>query len=1129
MAGWAAFVLISLGMAATLLPASGCGTADERLTIALVGPMTGTDPQNGESYLQGVHLCLDRVNREGGVDGRTIHLEVYDDENDPELARQRARQIAEDGRALAVIGHNYTSCSVAGGEVYEAEQIPAISPSSTGLEVTRDNPWYFRTSFNTSLEASFLANYAAQVSSRRQVGVIFETSGYGAELARGFMANCDQLGIEIAHRWGFSRSEGTLEATLEGIVDRIAASGYGGILLMAVQAPEGAVLVRHLRDRGMANRVIAQSGFASKAFQEAFCDLPNEVKKPGFYTDGIFVASPMLFDSAGEAGQRFKSAFHERYGAEDPDWRAAFAHDSALVLVEALRNAGVVGTRDSLAEDRRRIRDYLAGLDTIGEAVPGATGFNYFDANGDTPRPISLGVYRNNDIVSAPTQFQEIPDLAEIPDLEAALQQGRVLRINDRYLYKTEVVYTGLRFESIGDLDAEVMTCALDFHLWFRHASSLPVADIVFSNAVGEAELEGPLEEETVGRVRYSLYRVRGTFRVDVFPPESLEEHVVSVSFRHRDLTRNNLIFVTDLLGMGLKDRADALTTLRRSQVVSPSSSWRAADFQCFQDVVNEPSYGHPRYVDLSTTTLGFSRFNSKVVLRKERIGIRRTLSKQLSRYLVPLSLLIILFTAALARARVLREAHRLRWLLYVIFGSALLLGLEVVIVEILIATASRTYVELVPLIFDIFWWYVPAIFLMMAMETFIWTPLEERAGQTIPNIVRRFVGFMIFLLASFGIIAFVFDQRITSLLATSGVIAMIIGLAIQINISNIFSGIALNLERPFTIGDWIRVEGHDEAKVVDMTWRTTRLQLRDNTILNVPNSIAAESAVVNYHRPDTTYEVWIYFHVDPGQDPERVIKIAKDAMESHPDVLTEPRPGCRFIGYTEWSAEFVAVPVFQEYGKRNVLRGAIMTHLWGELHRAGIRQAIRSHEVHLRRGRRELGEKGTSLAETLDNVDIFRALDDDARAHIAEGMQELTFDAGEAVVTQGEEGDSLFIIAEGAVGVRVAVGESDTIEVDRMGAGTYFGEMALLTGEPRSASIVAVTDCRVFKITKDTIAPLIEASPEVCEILSEELTRREINREAKKSAHRVPQAERESLYRAFLRKINTFFGGGQS
>jgi len=1098
----------------------------EPLHIAVVGPLTGRSAENGRSMVQGVRLCLDRVNRQGGVAGHKVVLDAYDDQNDATLAREQALLVVREGRALAVIGHNYSECSLAAGPVYAERGIPAVSPSSTAPQVTLGNPWYFRTVSSDTQEGAFTANYVAKVLRRDQIAVIAGDPTYGRELARIVAENCARLSVRVSHSWEFDSSSPRLDEELAQIVAAMADSGYDGVVFLAVYAPEGAKLVRLMRDRGLNNTIVAPSSFASESFSGAFDDLPQERLDPGHYTNGIYVSTPLLFDSAGEEAQRFRAAYLATHGGE-PDWRAALTYDAALVVVSAMRDAAVTGVAEARDEERRRIRNHLAATTRLDLAVSGVTGFNYFDEEGDSQKPIFFGVYHRRNLVSTLTQIQETPSIRKIADLDQALREGRVVEVNDRYMYRTQVVYVGLRPTAIEDLDLSALVCTLDFDLWFRHEGEFDVGRIEFLNAAEEITLGQPSEETVSGSIRYRLYRVRGRFKVDFLTSDSFEEHALGVSFIHRDLTRDNLIFVTDVVGMDLTEGDVFLDELRQEQVLSPSTGWRLEDCQFFPDTVSKGSEGDPRRLDLTSEMLKHSRFSTKLLIRREHLGIRRTLATETSRPLAILAMVVVLLILVGGRTRIARDLDRFLWFILLAASLLLLLGAEVALVNGFIDRLPRYQLALVARVFDVLWWVVPALLLVRATEVFVWRPLERRAGQVIPNIVRRFFAFIVLTLCFFGIIAFVYDQKITSLLATSGMIAMIIGLAIQINISNIFSGIALNIERPFKVGDWVKIGSLDEAKVVDMTWRTTRLLKRDNTILSVPNSTAAEAEVVNFHQPDDTYEVWITFHVDPGHEPERVIKIARDAMSSLEIVLKQPAPGCRFIGYTEWSGEYIAVPVLSNYAKRNVYRGAIMTHLWAELHRAGIRQAIRLHEVHMLRGLKARGERPTDLLEILNGVDIFRGLSEAARTHLAEQMRSRVFAPGENVVTQAEQGDSLFIIVEGVVGVWVDVTDGKTIEVDRMGAGTFFGEMALLTGEPRTATIKAVTETVVFEITKDDVAPLIETEPGMSEILSRELTRRTLNRETKKRQYEATQEEEQALYLKIFAKIQAFFGKG--
>jgi hypothetical protein len=146
------------------------------------------------------------------------------------------------------------------------------------------------------------------------------------------------------------------------------------------------------------------------------------------------------------------------------------------------------------------------------------------------------------------------------------------------------------------------------------------------------------------------------------------------------------------------------------------------------------------------------------------------------------------------------------------------------------------------------------AFLLIHVIEILLWRRMEKKAGQSIPNLVRGMVAFIIYTIAFFMIVAFVFGKTLTGLLATSGVLAMVIGLAIQMNISNIFSGLAINLERPFKIGDIVKIDGH-LGKVENMNWRTTRIRSVWNWSVTIPNHQAAETIILNYSDQDVWQE----------------------------------------------------------------------------------------------------------------------------------------------------------------------------------------------------------------------------------------------------------------------------------
>jgi len=256
-------------------------------------------------------------------------------------------------------------------------------------------------------------------------------------------------------------------------------------------------------------------------------------------------------------------------------------------------------------------------------------------------------------------------------------------------------------------------------------------------------------------------------------------------------------------------------------------------------------------------------------------------------------------------------------------------------------------------------YWIASAFLLCRAVNCFAWMPLEDRTGRKIPIFLRRFVRFIIYLLAMIGIIAFVFGQKVTSLLATSGVFAMVIGLAVQINISNVFSGIAINMERPFRLGDWIEIGEMEDGEVIDITWRATRVKTRDGCVLSIPNSTASESVIKNYHYPDDIYELWFPVYVDPVRPPEQVERILLDAAFSVDIILKEPCPIARLNGgLNEWAAKYYLIVCVKDRAKKNTHNDIIWKSILTHLHSAGISPA-RRQEIHLFQGCSKITEAG--------------------------------------------------------------------------------------------------------------------------------------------------------------------------
>jgi len=1156
----------------------GVSIIHDPIHIAFVGPLTGNGAPEGNSLQQGVQLYVDMINEKGGIDGKKIVLDSFDDKNNADLAKAQAKKIVEQNQAIAVIGHYYSSASMSGGEEYKRAEIPAITPSSTNIDVTKNNDWYFRTVFNDKLQGRFLAHYLKKVLNQDEVTIIHEDLPYGSYLAQVFEETAKELDISINYKRRFEVKSPHIERELKGIVKEIKKQeeeeGDIGFIFLATHAHEGVELVKLIKDSDIQNHIIVPAALDAKTFSEGFDNYPREKLSPGYYTDNIYITTPLVLDTANEKAQHFRKEYYGKYG-EKADVRAALAYDTAMIIVEAIKNANIEGEKTTLEADRKKIKNYLASINKIDNAIEGVTGFNYFDKNGDAQKSVSIGKFKNKNIISALVQLQDVQNLGEIHDVSNALEEGRLLVIDDKYMYKTNVVYVGVKINEIDEFDSKKLTFKLNGRLWFRFKgdddvmpqnveflnivdpiyfknskNSEPKSDSGYIKESREIELEFPPAAlytkassssiatkfrsplvEVDGDMNYRLYEINDHFKSDFLPGENLlDKHLLGFSFRHRELSRKNLIYVTDVIGMGTEEGESLVDRLKKAHALKHAADWDIDEYRFFQSVAKENSLGNPKYLNAIGGKIEYSQFNVNVRIASNQLTLRKSISTELADVLLLLSGIIIFLVMFASKHPKLKYFSKTIWFFHAAFAVLLLLSSEVILIDWQsnVETSNFKVLERISEIFDVLWWAVPAILLHLAVELFLWLPLEEKSGRKIPRIGRRFVAFTIYLMTILAIVAFVYDQKLTSLLATSGVIAMIIGLAIQINISNIFSGIAINLERPFRVGDWVQLGEFEEGKVIDITWRATRIMTRAGCILSIPNSVASESSIHNFDYPDDSFWLRFIVHIHPAHSPKRVQKIIKDAVMSTDVVLRSPDPFVIFRGISDWAADYLVYCAVRDYTWKLLHEESVWNRIWTHLNRAGIAPAIQRQEVHLFKGIKERGEKvATKPLTILQEIDLFQPFSDEVKACLSERMESHRLTAGEIIFNQGDVGDSLFILVEGVAGVRVKSAEGGSIEVARLGAGNVFGEMALLTGEDRTATVIAISDIYLFEITKESMAPFIEKQPEVSNLLSKILTQRQMQTQSQINVRQVESVEEEVLYKRFRDKIESFFGLG--
>jgi small-conductance mechanosensitive channel/CRP-like cAMP-binding protein len=403
----------------------------------------------------------------------------------------------------------------------------------------------------------------------------------------------------------------------------------------------------------------------------------------------------------------------------------------------------------------------------------------------------------------------------------------------------------------------------------------------------------------------------------------------------------------------------------------------------------------------------------------------------------------------------------------------------------------------------------------------------EKRRGTIIPHFLREVVGGIIFLVVLLFVLSYGYhaEAQLKGLLAGSGVLAIIIGFAGQNLFAGIIGGISIQINRPYKLGDWLQVGDHF-AEVMEINWRSTRLRTNDNIYLDIPNNEMVGKTIINLHYPTEVHAMRIRVGVEYKNPPNRVKEALLRAASTADGVLAEPKTKVFLVDFAESAVIYEIKYSMGNHARINEINDAIRTNVWYELKRQGITIPfpIRTLRVE-RKAVRPAQEDQAEALSILREEPLFSCLSDEQLNQLVTQARLNYFGRGEPVIEEGAAGDSMFVLLRGAANVSVSKNGS-TIQVAKLGAGDCFGEMSLLTGEPRSATVRADGDCYVMEIGKPIMAEVLRSAPGCLERLSELLAQRKMETEGILKASRTDeQVLKEQQYTAtFLHRLQSFF-----
>src|SRR4030081_1595137 len=373
----------------------------------------------------------------------------------------------------------------------------------------------------------------------------------------------------------------------------------------------------------------------------------------------------------------------------------------------------------------------------------------------------------------------------------------------------------------------------------------------------------------------------------------------------------------------------------------------------------------------------------------------------------------------------------------------------------------------------------------------------EKRRQITIPHFLREGVALVLFLIALLFVLSFGYhaERELKGVLAGSGIAAIIIGFAGQNLFGGIIAGMSIQINRPYKVGDWLQV-GDRFAEVMEINWRSTRLCTNDNIYLDIPNNEIVRTTIVNLHYPTEVHAMRIRVGVDYNVPPNRVKDALGRAAQTAKNVLPDPPVRIFLVDFADHAVIYEIKYYMGNHARINETNDSVRTNVWYELkrQRINIPYPIRTLQIERKSGR-VTQENHEEARNILRGEPLFECLSDEQLDHLVKQADLNHFGRGERVIEEGAEGDSMFILLRGTA--QVSVAESGCLILFALlNSGDCFGEMSLLTGEPRSATRRPAADCYVMEIGKPVMAEVLRESPGCLEQLSDLLAQRKMRTE---------------------------------
>ncbi len=380
-------------------------------------------------------------------------------------------------------------------------------------------------------------------------------------------------------------------------------------------------------------------------------------------------------------------------------------------------------------------------------------------------------------------------------------------------------------------------------------------------------------------------------------------------------------------------------------------------------------------------------------------------------------------------------------------------------------------------------WWIGGAMVLASSVRMFLIFERKPREGRLLQDLVVA----LIYLTGALCVVAYVFSLPVGTIIATSGVFAIVLGLALQSTLNDVFSGIAINLGRPLSIGDWVVLDDNVQGRVLETNWRSTQLLSGTNDLIVVPNSLLAKSRITNLSGPEPSHGASLKVRLLPTKPPGVILDAMEKVLLSSNAISKFPAPSAAVLAIDRDAVEIELSFRVADLGRVGKAKNELFDLIYRHVDAAGLQLAGSTASVHVaveQSGVSAVAKRTATPIRLMNSIPLFAGLTDEEKDDLSSAMNRLTFHKDAVIAHQDTSLTSLMLIRSGVVAVEEKDGEG-SIELARLAPGDFFGERGVLLGALELADFIALTPVVIYELPKARLAVILRDRPAIAEELA--------------------------------------------